>query len=47
LKVIFMTGYAETAVSAHGFLEPGMALIAKPFGLADLAAKIRGTMDER
>ncbi len=47
LKVIFMTGYAETAASAQGFLEPGMALIAKPFALADLAVKIRATMDER
>jgi PAS domain S-box-containing protein len=47
LKVIFMTGYAETAVSAQGFLEPGMALIAKPFAMADLTAKIRATMQDR
>jgi nitrogen-specific signal transduction histidine kinase/CheY-like chemotaxis protein len=46
LKVIFMTGYAETAASAHGFLEPGMALITKPFAMADLTAKIRSTMEE-
>jgi len=44
LKVIFMTGYAEVAASAQGFLEPGMALITKPFALADLAAKIRATV---
>jgi CheY-like chemotaxis protein len=47
LKVIFMTGYAEVAASAQGFLEPGMALITKPFALADLAAKIRATVRER
>jgi PAS domain S-box-containing protein len=47
LKVIFMTGYAEVAASAQGFLEPGMALITKPFAMADLAAKIRATVDER
>jgi PAS domain S-box-containing protein len=47
LKVIFMTGYAETAASAQGFLEPGMALIAKPFAMADLTAKIRATMEDR
>jgi PAS domain S-box-containing protein len=41
LKVIFMTGYAENAVSAQGFLEPGMALITKPFAVDALAAKIR------
>jgi CheY-like chemotaxis protein len=47
LKVIFMTGYAEAAASAQGFLEPGMALITKPFALAELAAKIRSTIEDR
>jgi PAS domain S-box-containing protein len=46
LKVIFMTGYAEVAASAEGFLEPGMALITKPFALADLTAKIRATVEK-
>jgi PAS domain S-box-containing protein len=45
LKVILMTGYAEVAASAQGFLEPGMALMTKPFGMAELAAKIRATVD--
>jgi PAS domain S-box-containing protein len=45
LKVIFMTGYAEAAASAQGFLEPGMALITKPFAMGELAAKIRGTIE--
>jgi PAS domain S-box-containing protein len=47
LKVIFMTGYAEVAASAQGFLEPGMALITKPFALADLTAKVRATFKDR
>jgi len=47
LKVIFMTGYAETAATAQGFLEPGMALIAKPFAMAELAAKIRAAVEDR
>jgi PAS domain S-box-containing protein len=46
LKVIFMTGYAEVAASAQGFLEPGMSLITKPFTLSDLEAKIRATVTE-
>jgi CheY-like chemotaxis protein len=46
LKVIFMTGYAENALSPQGFLEPGMALITKPFSMDVLAAKIRTTMEE-
>jgi CheY-like chemotaxis protein len=45
LKVIFMTGYAEVAASAQGFLEPGMSLITKPFAMAELAAKIRAVIE--
>ncbi len=41
LKVIFMTGYADVAATPQGFLEPGMALITKPFEMSELAAKIR------
>jgi PAS domain S-box-containing protein len=47
LKVIFMTGYAEAAASAQGFLEPGMALITKPFAMDELAARIRATIQDR
>jgi PAS domain S-box-containing protein len=41
LRVLFITGYAEGALARHGFLEPGMDLIAKPFALDHLAGKIR------
>ena len=41
LKVLFMTGYAENAALASGFLEPGMAMITKPFAMEALAARIR------
>jgi PAS domain S-box-containing protein len=41
LKVLFMTGYAETAAQASGFLEPGMTLITKPFAMDVLASRIR------
>ncbi len=47
LKVIFMTGYAEEAASAQGFLEPGMAMITKPFAMAELAEKIRAAVEDR
>ena len=47
LKVIFITGYAENAASAQGFLEPGMAMITKPFAMDELAAKIRTTIGDR
>ncbi|WP_404480377.1 PAS domain S-box protein [Novosphingobium sp. BL-52-GroH] len=41
LKVLFMTGYAENAAMASGFLEPGMAMITKPFAIDMLAGRIR------
>jgi PAS domain S-box-containing protein len=47
LKVIFMTGYAENAASAQGFLEPGMMMITKPFAMDALAAKIRAIIEDR
>jgi PAS domain S-box-containing protein len=41
LKVLFITGYAENATVAAGFLDPGMAMITKPFAVDTLAQKIR------
>jgi CheY-like chemotaxis protein len=41
LKVLFMTGYAENATIANGFLEPGMQMITKPFPIEALATRIR------
>jgi PAS domain S-box-containing protein len=46
LKILFMTGYAETAAMANGALEPGMAMITKPFAIGTLAARIRTILDE-
>ncbi|MBB5711156.1 PAS domain S-box protein [Sphingomonas xinjiangensis] len=41
LKILFMTGYAENATIANGFLEPGMEMITKPFAIDALAGRIR------
>jgi DNA-binding NtrC family response regulator len=41
LKVLFMTGYAESAAVRSGFLDQGMEMIVKPFPLDLLATKIR------
>ncbi|WP_035484625.1 PAS domain S-box protein [Geminicoccus roseus] len=46
LKVLFMTGYAESTALARGFLEPGMAMITKPFPLATLASRIRMILED-
>ncbi len=41
LKVLFITGYAESAVLNHGHLEPGMHVITKPFAMETLASRIK------
>jgi PAS domain S-box-containing protein len=41
LKVLFITGYADNAAMANGFLEPGMEMVTKPFAVDALAARIR------
>jgi PAS domain S-box-containing protein len=46
LKVLFMTGYAENAAQAQGFLEPGMAMVTKPFPIDLLATRIRGMIEQ-
>jgi PAS domain S-box-containing protein len=45
LKVLFMTGYAETASMADGFLKPGMQMITKPFAIDSLAARIKAIIE--
>jgi PAS domain S-box-containing protein len=42
LKVLFITGYAETVAIADGFLQPGMEMITKPFDLGNLSRRVRG-----
>jgi PAS domain S-box-containing protein len=41
LKVLFITGYAETAVLGNGQLDAGMQVITKPFVVEVLGARIR------
>ena len=41
LKVLFITGYAETSVLDHGGLEPGMHVLTKPFAMEALGSRIR------
>jgi PAS domain S-box-containing protein len=41
LKILFITGYAESVAIADGFLQAGMEMITKPFELDNLARRIR------
>ncbi|KQW66961.1 hypothetical protein ASE17_19960 [Phenylobacterium sp. Root77] len=40
LPVLFMTAYAEPALDQNQFLDEGMAIISKPFGIDQLAQRI-------
>jgi signal transduction histidine kinase len=45
MKVLFMSGYSEKAVSRHGILEDGLAFLQKPFSSETLLRKVRETLD--
>ena len=38
-EVLYMSGYARPVLASQGRLEPGVALVEKPFSEADLLAK--------
>ncbi len=38
IEVIFMSGYARPVLASQGRLDPGVALVEKPFSEADLLA---------
>jgi len=44
MKVLYMSGYAETAVYRKGVLEPGAPFLQKPFGPPDLGRKVRDVL---
>jgi len=46
LKVLFITGYAENAAVASGYLDPGMHVVTKPFPMEKLAARIRAIIED-
>ena len=46
LKVLYMTGYSRNAIVHHGRLDPGVALIQKPFSQSALAVRIERMLVE-
>ena len=46
-KIVYMTGYTDDMIMQHNVLEPGVQLLQKPFTKADLALKVRSTLDSR
>lgn len=47
LKVLYTTGYTRNAVIHGGTVDPGVALLQKPFSVDDLARKFRQVLDAR
>jgi CheY-like chemotaxis protein len=45
IKVLFMTGYTQDALSTEGMLEQGTALIHKPLRPGTLARQVRQVLD--
>ncbi|MBI1179876.1 MAG: PAS domain S-box protein [Alphaproteobacteria bacterium] len=44
-RTLYMSGYTDNAIVHQGRLDPGVALISKPFSRRALAAKIREVLD--
>jgi signal transduction histidine kinase/CheY-like chemotaxis protein len=47
LRIIYTSGYTENAVIHHGRLDPEVDLLSKPYGIEELARKIRASLDSR
>jgi YesN/AraC family two-component response regulator len=45
IKVLYMSGYTESTIVHHSMVDPGVALVLKPFTLSALAHKVREVLD--
>jgi len=44
MGVLYMSGYTDDAIAHHGVLEPGAALLQKPFSPATLVSQVRAAL---
>jgi predicted ATPase/signal transduction histidine kinase/ActR/RegA family two-component response regulator len=47
LPVLYVSGYADAALSSEGVLEPGVALLRKPFTVDELLRRVREVLEDR
>jgi PAS domain S-box-containing protein len=45
MRILFMSGYSDDALSTMGVLNPGVSLLTKPFRKADLAIAVRHAVE--
>ena len=45
LPILFTTGYTRNAVVHNGMIDIGVAFLAKPYTIGDLARKVRDVLD--
>lgn len=44
-RTLFISGYTDDAIVDHGVMEPGLALLSKPFSPDSLLRKLREVLD--
>jgi FixJ family two-component response regulator len=44
-RVLYMSGYAQPVLASQGTLDPGVALLEKPFTAVDLLTAVRRRLD--
>jgi two-component system, cell cycle sensor histidine kinase and response regulator CckA len=45
VRVIYMSGYTDDAITRHGVLAPGLAFVQKPFTADAIARRVREVLD--
>jgi signal transduction histidine kinase/ActR/RegA family two-component response regulator len=45
MRVLFISGYTDAIIGRHGFVDPGVNFLHKPFVPIDLAKKVRQVLD--